>query len=114
MSGTLQSLVDRLSVAEKDAEQVESAPVELSNDWEDYDELSDEWDDDEKEAPKKGDPLSGEQLQELRAEKIQLQEFCALAKSIVKNSKGEVLLTALRRGFGAAAKAQQDQGGRDG
>jgi superfamily II DNA/RNA helicase len=29
------------------------------------------------------------------------------AKSIAKNSKGEVLLTALRRGFAAAAEAQQ-------
>ena len=43
----------------------------------------------------------------------QLREFHALAKSIIKNSKGEVLLTALRRGFAAAAEAQQGQGGRD-
>ena len=42
----------------------------------------------------------------------QLREFHALAKSIVKNSKGEVLLTALRRGFAAAAKAAAtSQGG---
>src|SRR3989454_11362351 len=40
----------------------------------------------------------------------QLREFHALAKSIIKNSKGEVLLTALRRGFAAAAEAQQGQG----
>src|SRR5690606_8990037 len=35
----------------------------------------------------------------------------ALAQSIMKNSKGEVLLTALRRGFAAAGEAQQKQGG---
>ena len=37
-------------------------------------------------------------------------QFHALAKSILKNSKGEVLLTALRRGFAAAVQAQQSQG----
>ena len=54
--------------------------------------------------------LTGEELAELRAERQQVREFRALAKSIVKNSKGEVLLTALRRGFEAAAKAQEQQG----
>ncbi len=39
-----------------------------------------------------------------------LFEFHALAKSIIRNSKGEVLLTALRRGFAAAEKAQKTQG----
>lgn len=110
ISGTLQSLIDRLSEAEADAERVEVAPDDLPNEWEDFDELADEWSEDDEEAPKKGEPLTPDQLVELRAEKAQLQEFCALAKSIVKNSKGEVLLMALRRGFGAAAKAQQERG----
>ena len=39
-----------------------------------------------------------------------LREFHALAKSIIKNSKGEVLLTALRRGFAAAEQAQKSKG----
>jgi len=39
-----------------------------------------------------------------------LREFHRLAVSIVRNSKGEVLLTALRKGFEEASKAQQDQG----
>ena len=33
----------------------------------------------------------------------------ASPRSIIKNSKGEVLLTALRRGFAAAAEAQQNR-----
>jgi ERCC4-related helicase len=111
ISGTLQSLIDRLSEAEADSERVETAPDDLPNEWEEFDELADEWSEDDEQAPKKGEPLTAGQLAELRAEKAQLQEFCALAKSIVKNSKGEVLLTALRRGFGAAAKAQQERGG---
>ena len=39
-----------------------------------------------------------------------LREFHSLAKSIIKNSKGEVLLTALRRGFAAAEQAQKSKG----
>lgn len=112
ISGTLQSLIDRLSEAESDADPVELPPEELPTEWEDFDELSDEWGDDydENDGPQKGEPLTPDQLQELKAEKRQLEEFCALAKSIVKNSKGEVLLTALRRGFQAAVKAQQETG----
>lgn len=110
ISGTLQSLIDRLSEAEADAERVEAAPEDLPKEWEDYDELADEWSEEDEEGPKKGEPLTSEQLAELKEEKAKLQVFCALAKSIVKNSKGEVLLTALRRGFDAAAKAQQERG----
>ena len=53
--------------------------------------------------------LTPEQLTQLRAELDQLREFRQLAASIIKNSKGEVLLTALRRGFAAAAKAQEKE-----
>jgi superfamily II DNA/RNA helicase len=92
----------------------EAATLEddLAADWEDIDELADEWDGDsdapaEDEAPR----FTPEQLAELRGEKEQLQEFCALAKSITTNSKGEALLKALRRGFEVAAEAQRSQGG---
>src|SRR5262245_62121589 len=44
----------------------------------------------------------------MRREVAQLREFHQLARSIMRNSKGEVLLTALRRGFDAAAKAKGD------
>src|SRR4030067_1860719 len=46
----------------------------------------------------------------MRQEMTRLREFHALAKSIVKNSKGEVLLTALRRGFAASVEAQKNEG----
>ena len=54
--------------------------------------------------------LTPEQLAQLRTELDQLRQFRQLAASIMKNSKGEVLLTALRRGFAAAAKAQEKEG----
>ena len=56
--------------------------------------------------------LTPGQLEELKQEMAMLREFHALAKSIIKNSKGEVLLTALRRGFAAAEQAQKSKGAR--
>ena len=118
ISGTLEGLANRLEALEAaEAAATPAAPVatledDLAADWEDLDELADEWDGDadapmEDEAPQ----LTAEQLAELRREKEQLQEFCALAKSITTNSKGEALLAALRRGFEVAAEAQRSQGG---
>ena len=121
ISGTLEGLANRLAAAEAaeaaEAAATSSAPAatvedDLSADWEDIDELADEWDGDS-EAPAEDEALrlTPDQLAELRREKEQLQEFCALAKSITTNSKGEALLAALRRGFEVAAEAQRSQGG---
>src|SRR5450756_2519371 len=119
ISGTLEGLANRLAAAEAAATPAAPAAApaatledDLAADWEDIDELADEWDGDS-EAPAKDEAprLTPEQLAELRREKEQLQEFCALAKSITTNSKGEALLAALRRGFDVAAEAQRSQGG---
>lgn len=112
ISGTLDGLVHRLEAAEAAAATVDAPPEELPADWEDLDELADEWDDDTEEGEAKPEQarLTPEQLTALRKEKEDLREFHTLAKSILKNAKGEVLLTALRRGFDAAGKAQQNQG----
>ena len=111
IAGTLEGLVGRLEAAAAAAIAVDAPPEELPIDWEDLEELADEWDD---EADNAADPerarLTTDQLVELRSEMEDLREFHALAKSILKNAKGEVLLTALRRGFAAAMKAQRDQG----
>lgn len=111
VSGTLEGLVQRLLDAEAEATAVESTPTGLPQDWEDLDELAEEWDSDENDsASPEMNRLTPEQLAELRQEMEQLKQFHALAKSIVRNSKGEVLLTALRRGFAASAEAQKKQG----
>jgi len=112
ISYTLNGLALKLDQAAKDSEAVVAPPDQVAEDWEELDELDDEWDpdDDEKTADKKPH-YSPEQLAELRKETAKLREFHQLAKSIHKNSKGEVLLTALRRGFAAAAEAQQGAGG---
>ena len=111
ISGTLEGLARKLETAATQAEAVDSPPDDLPENWEALEELADEWDEDEEgEAPAEPARLTPEQLVELKREIAKLREFHALAKSIVKNSKGEVLLTALRRGFAAAADAQQGQG----
>ena len=108
ISDTLSGLAFKLETAARDAEAVEAPPEQLVDDWEEIDELADEWEPDEDDEPQPDKPkYTPAQLDEMRKETAKLREFHALAKSIAKNSKGEVLLTALRRGFAAAAKAQE-------
>jgi ERCC4-related helicase len=108
ISATLDSLARRLEAAAAAATSVETVPEDLPADWEELDELADEWEEEEEDASSEAQEkhLTPEQLAELKDEMAQLREFHALAKSIIKNSKGEVLLAALRRGFAIAAKAQ--------
>lgn len=106
ISSTLDGLAQKLEIADAAATAVETAPEELPDNLEEFAELEDEWDEDEEEGVPQPPQLSPGQLTELRLELQHLREFRALAMSIVRNSKGEVLLTALRRGFEAAAKAQ--------
>lgn len=111
ISGTLAGMVDRLESAAKAATSVEAPPSELPSDVETLDELADEWEGDE--TTTEGTPkpkLTPEQVQDLKNELAELRRFHTLATSILKNSKGEVLLTALRRGFAAAAEARGEAG----
>ena len=113
ISNTLEGLARKLEAAHAKATSTEELPTELTEDFEDLGELADEWDEDnggsssENAAPR----YSSEQLTEMQREIAQLREFHQLARSIMRNSKGEVLLTALRRGFDAAAKAKGDANG---
>jgi len=111
ISDTLEGLARKLQVAASRAEAVNSVPEELGDNLEELEELADEWDEDNNgQAGKGGAVYTPEQLREMRREMDKLREFHALAKSIIRNSKGEVLLTALRRGFDASAKVQKNQG----
>ena len=100
-------LANKLERAAAAAEAVDAPPEELPDNFEDFDELADEWEEDGEAPPPAQPGLTPEQLRNCAQEMEQLREFHALAASIIKNSKGEVLLTALRRGFAAAAKAQE-------
>ena len=112
ISDTLNGLAFKLETAAKQAEAVDSPPEELAENLEEFDELADEWEPDEGEESGEDKPhFSPQQVTEMRVEMAKLREFHTLAKSIARNSKGEVLLTALRRGFAAAAEAQQGTNG---
>ena len=111
IASTLAGLVKKLEEAERAQVAVTEIPDELPANWEPTDELLDEWagDDDEAAPPKR--IYSAEELAELRQELQRLRGFLQLATSIDQNSKGEVLLTALRHGFATAAEAQDREGG---
>jgi superfamily II DNA or RNA helicase len=115
ISDTLQGLANKLQAASDASERVAAAPDEVVENFELLPEVEDEWaEDDEDSEDAKGTSngnLTPQQLEELKQEMNTLREFHALAKNIQKNSKGEVLLTALDRGFAAARNAQANRDG---
>lgn len=101
ISGTLQGLADKL---EATIEKQNSTPPNVDEvfveNYETYEEQQDEWiDDEESEAPKEERIYTPDEILEIRQEIEALNEFKKLAKSIRVNSKGEVLFTALTKGF---------------
>jgi SNF2 family DNA or RNA helicase len=114
ISDTLEGLANRLQDTAAAAERIPSPQEAIGDNLEDLSELEEEWleddEDTDEEKPATAQQLLPGQLDELKQEMALLREFHALAKSIIKNSKGEVLLTALRRGFSAAEQARMDKG----
>jgi superfamily II DNA or RNA helicase len=110
--GTLKGLADKLD----DITQFATAPAPdvmntVAENYEEAEELLDEWDDDEDSPHHKPEKsYTAAELREIEAEKQSLLAFHRLANAIIRNSKGEVLLTALRRGFKAAEEAQKEKG----
>lgn len=113
ISDTLLGLANKLEAVENAQAALDAPPPEeLGDNFESLPEIEDEWlEDESEEDASQSSPaqqLSPEQRKELGVEKDRLREFHELAKSIQKNSKGEVLLSALRKGFEAANKARED------
>jgi hypothetical protein len=115
ISDTLQGLANKLQAARDASEQVQAPTEQLADNFELLPEIEDEWAEDDEDSEETQDAapaqFTPQQLQEMKQEMDTLREFHALARSIQKNSKGEVLLTALRRGFAAAESAQKGQSG---
>ncbi|MCX6252632.1 MAG: SNF2-related protein [Bacteroidetes bacterium] len=100
ISGTLQGLADKLE--KTITEQLESPQMVIevfSENYEIYEDQLDEWIDEEEEIIKEKRVYTKDEISEIRLEVDSLNEFKKLAKSITVNSKGEVLFTALARGF---------------
>ncbi len=111
IAGTLEGMIQRLESAAAAQEAVGQAPEQLPEEWEQYDELADEWDGEGDDPAPAARRLSPEELAALKRERDELRDFHRLAKSIVRNSKGEVLLAALREGFRVAAEARARSAG---
>ena len=105
ISGTLDALANKLHAVTKEHAALNVQPEEIAPDFETIDELKEEWEDDEDEpGEKEKRQYTPAELAQMDDEINSLREFHRLARSIVKNSKGEVLLTALKRGFAEAQK----------
>jgi len=119
ISGTLEALhvkLDGLLKEDESARIDKELENNLSIDFETFTETQEEWIDIE-EDENSSDSVQGkktyteDEKKEIRGEINRLKDFSRLAKSIVRNSKGEALLLALKTGFtaleekGAARKA---------
>jgi ERCC4-related helicase len=113
IAGTLKGLADKLEKAADAQKPVVEPPQEVAETFESFEELEDEWEEeeDDSETDKKSDPrvLSPDQLEKVAEEIKSLRLFTELANSIAKNSKGERLQTALKRGLAEA----KSKGGRE-
>jgi len=105
ISGTLEALDKRLTHTIDSMQVGNSTEDIIADNFEAYDELSEEWGEEEQDNVKEesetrqNGPLNPEDIKGIKAEIASLREFNTLARSIKKNSKGEVLLTALQKGF---------------
>lgn len=97
ISGTLEALARKLEyvVATHLPDNVDEA---IAENFETLDELKDEWTEEDEEETKEKN-YTEQDIENIKSEIQSLKEFEALAKSIIKNSKGEKLFTALENGF---------------
>jgi len=109
IAGTLEGLAKKLEKAKAANEPVIEAPEEVAQTFESFEELEDEWEEleeGEKETSAEAQErrFTPEEIEQMTAEIQSLRLFTELANSIVKNSKGERLQTALKRGLAEAKK----------
>ena len=97
IEGTLAGLSQKLETVLREQKKIQDQD-EAFLDFESFDELKDEWEEDDI-NPEDIEVYTPEQIEAIKIEKKELQNFADLAKSIQKNSKGEKLLTALNKGF---------------
>jgi len=108
IASTLDGLVFKvtklLEEAQKQKTSQEIVLEGIEQNFEAYDELADEWEDDDDEQKDKKVFYTDEDILLMKKERDDLDHFRVLAKKIWKNSKGEALLTALKKGFEMTAQ----------
>lgn len=95
IAGTLNSLIKKLKQVIKDNEVI-NVLEEISEDYELFEEQSEEWDEEETTEEKQRTTTDFESI---RQEIGELEKYRDLAESIKHNAKGDKLLTALKEGF---------------
>lgn len=98
IAGTLHSLVNRLNTQLKRATKQRKIQEELSDDFEAFDEIADEWKEDD-ENEEQEEILTEEEIEKLKEEIEELEAFRDLAESITHNAKGSSLIYALETAF---------------
>lgn len=113
IASTLDSLVFKITklieTAEKQKSVEETGIAGLDQNFEILDEISDEWVDDEEEdedggSKQKKVTFTDKDIELMKKEKEDLEKFRELAKNIWTNSKGEALITAIKKGFEMTSK----------
>jgi len=99
ISGTLDALANKLDCIIQKHELVDDNNLQF--DFENYDELADEWADEDNGSAIENEEVeyTDEEIELIKAEKADLEKFKELADKIRKNDKAEKLFTALERGF---------------
>lgn len=103
ITGTLGGLAEKLQNLINNNKIEDFTETEIQNNIENFDEIKEEWIDDE-EADCDTDSIqkkyyTPEEIEQIKEEKQLLEHFYKLAQKIAKNAKGEKLLTALEKGF---------------
>ncbi len=108
IASTLNGLVYKLSKLIEEAEKQKASAQDadiagIDQNFENFEDVSDEWIDDEEEeetgADKKSVIYTEEEIALMKEEKAELEKYRELAKKIWTNSKGDALLIALQKGF---------------
>lgn len=108
IAGTLEGLAYKLENELIRNNQQEEIKTTISEDYETYDEIDDEWRDENENGEESLDAeerqYTAEEIKVIEEEIRDLREFHKLARSIMRNAKGGVLLTALKNGFAEAGR----------
>jgi ERCC4-related helicase len=98
IAGTLEALTKKLEGLVDGFNNQDMFDQKLNEEYESFEEEKDEWEEDDVDPPTQR-IYTQDEIEEIKLELVKLKEFFRLANSIQKNSKGEVLLTALEKGF---------------
>lgn len=112
IANTLEATCGRLREMIQTSEQRPEIPAALLEDVDQLELGQEEWQDEgdgEDESSAKDRFLSPGQIEEAKAELGRVEGYVQLARSILKNSKGEALLEALHAGFRRSKEAQGGQ-----